>query len=197
MHLPHRDASLAALDRVAVALPQLAVPCVFVGGAVVPLLLTDPAAPDVRETTDVDAVVGADTRVGFEVVQERLRAARWSPDTSPGAPLCRWRTPGGDIVDVMPPVPDVLGFANRWYPLALAHAVEHVLPSGTRVRVISSPLFILTKLEAFEQRGRGDVFASHDLEDIIAVFDARPGLDEEMEALPPEARALSALTGRC
>lgn len=40
---------------------------------------------------------------------------------------------------------------------------------------------MITKLEAFEGRGNNDFFASHDMEDIIAVIDGRPELFGELE----------------
>jgi hypothetical protein len=47
---------------------------------------------------------------------------------------------------------------------------------GHRVRVVTPTFFIATKLDAFHGRGGGDVVASHDLEDIIAVVDAASGV---------------------
>ena len=63
---------------------------------------------------------------------------------------------------------------------------------GAVVPIVWAPVFVLTKLTAFEGRGRGDVFASHDLEDLVVVFDGRRELDGEMLQLPVEARAYAA-----
>jgi hypothetical protein len=57
------------------------------------------------------------------------------------------------------------------------------LDAGTVIRSITAPYFLATKLEAFQSRGKGDVFASHDLEDVIAVIDGRPAITEETK--PP------------
>ena len=89
------------------------------------------------------------------------------------AVICRWRH-GALVVDVMPTDAAVLGFTNRWYAAALAHATW--VPLGTRdIRLITAPYFLATKFEAFHGRGHGDVRGSHDLEDIVAVtsFNAR------------------------
>lgn len=40
----------------------------------------------------------------------------------------------------MPTVKDILGFANRWYPLAVASAQPVALPSGTVIRLIAAPV---------------------------------------------------------
>jgi hypothetical protein len=72
----------------------------------------------------------------------------------------------------MPTDATVLGFNNRWYPDAIETATT-IDVAGHRVRIVTPALFIATKLEAFRGRGSGEVFASHDLEDIIAVVDGR------------------------
>ena len=94
----------------------------------------------------------------------------------------------------MPTVKDILGFANRWYPLALQTAELITLPSGISIRLITAPVFIGTKLEAFKDRGKGadgrpDFLGSHDLEDIITVADRRPELLGECRTATPELRA--------
>ena len=180
------------MARVASRLSQLPCDVVFVGGVVVGGLLSDPAAEAVRHTLDVDAVIGTSSRAHFDAVQERLRATGWSPDPSPGAPICRWRTPDGDVVDLMPDDPGILGFANPWYRLALDTRWLVETNGGVRLPVVWAPVFVLTKLVAFEDRGRGDLFGSHDLEDLVTVFDGRRELDDEMLALPDDGRRYAA-----
>ncbi len=90
---------------------------------------------------------------------------------------------------MMPTDPDILGFANRWYPLAVATAEDATLPSGMTIRLIAAPLFLATKFEAFADRGNEDLIASHDLEDIVNILDGRPQLIAEIERSVPELRA--------
>ena len=80
----------------------------------------------------------------------------------------------------MPTESSVLGFSNRWYPLAVETAQTRTLPSGTVIRLISAPAFMATKFVAFADRGNGDFMASHDLEDIINLIDGRPELIDEV-----------------
>jgi hypothetical protein len=47
------------------------------------------------------------------------------------------------------------------------------ISENMKVRAITAPYFLGTKLEAFHGRGHLDYFASHDLEDLIAVVDGR------------------------
>jgi hypothetical protein len=123
----------------------------------------------------------------YALLAERLRALGLAEDTTPGAPLCRWRR-AEMIVDLMPTHASVLGFSDRWYPAAIETA-EMMRIAGHDVRIVAPPLFIATKLEAFHGRGANDVFASHDLEDIVALVDGRPTITAEVAAAGLEIRA--------
>ena len=63
------------------------------------------------------------------------------------------------------------------------------LPSGQVIKLVTPPLFLATKLEAFRGRGGGDFLASHDLEDIITVIDGRYELLDDVRASEPLLRA--------
>jgi hypothetical protein len=62
------------------------------------------------------------------------------------------------------------------------------LPSGTTIRLITAPVFLATKFEAFADRGKGDLLGSHDLEDIVNVLDGRPEIVGEVALSPVELR---------
>ncbi len=104
----------------------------------------------------------------------------------PVRPMCRWRR-DGVVVDVMPVDERILGFSNRWYPAALATARALDLAEH-RVRVVTPALFVATKLEAYRGRGRGDFLGSHDLEDIVTVFDGRAELPGGIAESPADVR---------
>jgi hypothetical protein len=160
---------------------------VFVGGCTTGLLLTDPAASGIRPTKDVDAIVDVASYAKYASLAARLRALGLAEDTTPGAPLCRWRH-AEMIVDVMPTDASVLGFSNRWYATAIETAQVQRIASHD-VRIVTPPLFIATKLEAFHGRGANDISASHDLEDIVTLVDGRPTITSEVAAADPEVRA--------
>jgi predicted nucleotidyltransferase len=88
----------------------------------------------------------------------------------------------------MPTTSNVLGFTNRWYAGAIEHAADVELEPGLSARVVTTPYFLATKLEAFLGRGNGDYMASHDLEDIISVIDGRDMLLAEIAAAPADVR---------
>jgi hypothetical protein len=151
------------------------------------LFITDPAASGIRPTRDVDAIVDVTSYAKYTALSERLRSLGLAEDTTPGAPLCRWKH-GQMIVDVMPTDATVLGFSNRWYPTAIETAQTFPI-AGHNLRIVTPALFVATKLEAFHGRGGGDVFASHDLEDIVAVADGRPEIVGDVAAASADVRA--------
>jgi hypothetical protein len=185
---PNRDLLKAAVRVLQPVLDDL----VFLGGSVTGLLLTDPASAGLRSTTDVDVITEVPSYAEYARLSERLRALGLTEDTSQGAPLCRWRQ-GALVIDVMPTVDQVLGFANRWYIPAFAAAKSTPL-DGFFIRVITADYFLATKLEAFHARGQGDVGGSHDLEDVIAVIDGRPEIIEEVQSALPDVRRYLATT---
>ncbi len=167
-----------ALRRVALALADRAHEVVFVGGAVLPLLITDPAAEAPRRTLDVDCVVEVVNQADYGRFCAHVRACGFEPMPEGGV-ICRYRK--DDLVlDVMPQHPAMLGFTNRWYPEAVASAADYALDAHVRVRVVTAPVFVATKIEAF--RGRGsDFLTSEDVEDIVAVVEGRPSFCAEVE----------------
>lgn len=152
---------------------------VFLGGCATGLLITDPLSPSIRATKDVDVISEVATLVEYHKLSKRLRELGFIEDQSPEAPVCRWRT-GDVLLDVMSTHPEILGFGNNWYQPAFEAAMFVVLPSGRKIRMVSPPYFLATKLAAFDGRGQGDYMMSHDMEDIVAVLDGRPELVEEV-----------------
>jgi len=180
-----RDPNVALVEAVARALGTINERVVYVGGCAVGLLITDVARPPVRATQDVDLLVEITTRAEYYELSDELRRAGFAEDQ--GGVICRWKL-GNIKIDVMPTEQDVLGFSNRWYPLAVREAKTAQLPSGQTIRLISPPLLLATKIEAFYGRGNGDFMASHDIEDMIALIDGRAELVNEALTAPEELR---------
>lgn len=171
---PNREMLLLAITHLEPLLDQIA----LLGGAAVGLLLTDPAAAPVRSTFDLDVIIEISSYPEYLLLEERLRALGFT-QSAEDAIVCRWRV-NHLIVDVMPTNEQILGFGNRWYGPALRNA-EWVDIGGKRVRVVTAPFFLATKLEAFHGRGHGDYLGSRDMEDIIALVDGRAELASEIE----------------
>ncbi len=180
--------SIALLEVASAALDDLLPEVVFVGGATVELWITDPGAPPVRPTKDVDVVVEVASRGAFHDFETRLRAHGFREDQEDGV-ICRWRHDAGDLIlDAMPSDAGILGFENRWQGAGAPHAIHRELPSGTTIRALSPPYLLATKLEAFKDRGRGDFLASRDFADIIALVDGRQELIAEVATAGQEVR---------
>jgi len=171
--------NIELLVRVAEALGELRERLVFVGGTATALLITDPAAAQVRVTEDVDAIVAIVSLAEYHRLGGDLRAKGFTQTLAHGEPLYRW-TIAGMKLDVMPLDATVLGFSNKWYDAAMQTASSVAIGQGLFIRLVTPPCFIGTKLEAFRDRGKGDYLASHDLEDVISVVDGRPALVEEI-----------------
>jgi len=172
-----------AVDKLKPFLEEL----VFVGGTTLGLLITDQAAAPIRGTIDVDVIAEIATITDYLVFSERLRRAGFSEDGGENPMMCRWHH-DGLVLDVLPLSKNVLGYTNIWYRGALKTARPIILPGGATIRVITAPFFLGTKMEAFRGRGNRDFFASHDLEDFIAVLDGRDSILEEIATSPADLR---------
>jgi len=162
------DTNIANLARVAVALGDILESVVFVGGCTTVLLVDEAAHFGVRQTDDVDVVVNVTSYIEYQSLSRRLREKRFREDIE--GPLCRWLLPSSSLkLDVMPVDKRVLGFSNQWYGDVLKNSIQKQLPNNLSIRHITPALFLATKFEAFNDRGKGDYF-SHDLEDIVFIL---------------------------
>ena len=168
-------------------LDDLAERLVFLGGCATGLLLTDPAAPPIRATQDVDVITELTSLIEYYGLADLLREKGFREDTSEDAPICRWRT-DNIILDVMPTDQDIFGFGSPWYQQALEGSIVMTLPSGRQIRMITAPYFLACKFAAFDGRGNDDFMMSHDMEDIVAILDGRPEVTEEIRQAADELR---------
>lgn len=178
--------NLVILELVAHALGPVCDDVVFLGGCATGLLLTQARPDRIQITVDVDIVAQALTAHDYHAIESRVQAQGFSNDMRPDASICRWVYKNVTL-NVMPTVKEILGFANRWYPLAIVTAQPVTLPAGQIIKLIA------TKVEAFKDRGKDasgqpDYLGSHDLKDIITVSDRRPELLDECLAMPAELR---------
>jgi len=166
---------------IARALGDLRDSLVLVGGCATGPLITAQRAAAIRQTLDVDVVAPVISIADYHAMEQALAVRGFKHDQSTDAPICRWIL-GEAQVDLLPSRPGILGFHNRWYPLAVETATRFNLSDSLAVRLITAPVFVASKLEAFHGRGNRDYLASHDLEDLIAVIDRRAELIDEVGA---------------
>jgi predicted nucleotidyltransferase len=181
------DRNIELLSGMAHAMGPLCEQVVFVGGCATGLLVSQPQVIDTRPTEDVDAIVQVASLVGYHALTAQLQARGFKQTMADNTPPFRWFWHGMQL-DLVPVDEKVLGFANRWYRPGFEAAQIATLPTGLRLRHLSAPYFVATKLEAFNDRGNNDVYLSHDLEDIVTVVDGREELLAEMAIAPGEVR---------
>jgi hypothetical protein len=178
--------NLQMLARAADHLSSMLNEVVFLGGATIQLWITDPAAPPMRVTADVDMIVEISTRRDYYRLERRVRKMGFDNDPSM---ICRFRHRRTHLlVDLMPTEAGILGFKNRWQSEAFNHAVEVALPEEQTIRAIPPPFLLATKMEAFANRGNYDFYGSRDFEDLVRVIDGREELSAELAGAPNGVR---------
>lgn len=181
--------SALQLEAAAAVLGPLLDEVVFVGGATVHVWLTEPGAPPVRATDDVDVICEVATLAEYYRLGSRLRE-RGLSEAMDEPVICRWRSREPQLVlDVMPTDPDILGFSNPWYGHAIETAGHVTLDSGAEVRVAHPVALIATKLSAWKGRGNGDLLRSLDVHDILTLIDGRPEVMSELREAPSDLRS--------
>ena len=172
------DTPIEAIARLSDALDGAPFNFAFLGGSVLSLLVTDKTVDAIRVTKDVDIMVDVKNRREFHEAERMLESRGFKHDTREGAPICRWIY-NGVTVDILPIREEVLGWRSKWFGEALA-AAKTAYCGGRLVNIISTPYFVALKLEAFEERGRGDFLYSTDFEDVICLFNGRDSIVEEI-----------------
>jgi hypothetical protein len=177
--MKNRTIDIGAVVEIAKALQELRYQVVFVGGAIVSLYTDDPAADEIRPTNDIDMTVNILNFSKWTKIQERLVELGFSPDPF-GHSVCSYKYK--DIpVDMMLAENSVFGPSNKWYKVG-SKDLWNVLAKNEEIRIFSAPVFLATKFEAFNSRGK-DYRTNHDFENIIYVLDNRTTIvSEVMEA---------------
>lgn len=183
-----QDQLINMIETVARALgSELLEEVVFVGGCTTGLLVSDEVTREgIRFTDDVDLIVNVAGYAGWLSFQEQLKEKGFTVSLDDEV-ICRMRL-DGLMVDFMPDDKDILGFSNRWYKQALESAQDYRLAEDLVIRLLTSPFFMATKLEAYNGRGNNDPLASHDMEDILNLVDGRPELVTEIQAADERLR---------
>jgi len=120
-------------------------------------------------------------------LEERLRKDGFVNDTSEGAPICRYIVEGCKV-DVMPVSAAAIGLRSRWFQEALTSAALRPVGPDETAPIIRPAYFLATKLEAFNDRGKEDYQASHDLEDLLAVVDGCVTTVDQVAQSPVDLR---------
>ncbi len=180
--------SLARISSISKALGDLSSDVVFIGGAIAALLQTEPVIPRVRPTKDVDAVIASANYSQYNTLRERLIKLGFKEVGSEGGHIHKWISPDGTPFDLVPAGSHLGGTGSEWDLIALETSVEAILEPGVSIRHASAPAFLALKWAAFRDRGKDDPFASHDLEDILALTASRKSVVAELRTAPIAVR---------
>lgn len=167
------------------ALAELRDEVVFVGGAAVSLY-ADREVQEPRPTDDIDVIVEVVSYNERAALDEKLRARGFINDVDSGI-VCRYNI-HGLTVDILPTNDPSIGFNNRWYEEGFKASEQFKIDDRHIIRILPAPYFIATKLEAFNDRGRGDGRTSQDFEDIVFLLEQRSSLFMEMEGSDEELK---------
>jgi hypothetical protein len=180
---------IAMIRAVARALgPELTAEVAFVGGCTTALLLTDHyTLTQVRYTNDVDVIVRVIHKAGYYELLEQLRARGFEEKMESDGPICAMELQGLQV-DFMPDQSGILGSTNVWYHDALNTAIQIDVGGDIMVRVVRPDFFLATKIEANLGRGKGDLIASRDIEDIFTLIDGRPEIANDLLGAPADVR---------
>jgi predicted nucleotidyltransferase len=179
--------NLALVAQVAQGLKELNEKMVFIGGAVISLYTDDPAADEIRPTTDIDMTINLANYFEWTKMQERLSELDFYPDPQ-GQSICSYKFQEISI-DIMPAEDSSIGVSNTWYKPGFKYLQQIKLPDGININILPAPYFLATKLEAFKDRGNNDFYGSHDYEDIIYLLDNRTTIVEEIMAADNEVKS--------
>ncbi len=175
--LKNTQINRAVTKKIAIALGPINEQVVYVGGAVVSLYIDDPSADDVRPTKDIDFIMEIASLGELESLREAL-ITRGFIQTARDTVVCRFRYEDV-LVDVMATVPIGWAPGNRWFEqgfnLAISYDIEDL-----KIQLLPLPHFLAAKFDAFFDRGIKDLWASHDYEDIVYLFNHTSDIEKQV-----------------
>jgi predicted nucleotidyltransferase len=181
--------SAKAMAAIVAALGDWGQRIVFIGGAVAPLLQTDPPLPRVRPTDDVDAIAATLSYPDYGKLEQALRDAGFKHGgvTGHATHAHRWYTPDGTKFDLVPYGDHLGASGNQWDEIAARDAVSTII-DGVEVRHVSATGFLVLKWAAYVDRGASNPIGSEDIEDILGVLASRPTILGEITAASAQVR---------
>jgi len=173
-----RSKNVSMLRAVASAMGDIRDSVVFLGGTVLPHLLTDELSRFVRPAKDVDFIIDFKKKEDLLNFEDALWE-RGFKKVSNGA-VSSWIL-GRIRIDALPGDPEVLTFNNQWCGEAMRYAQRIHIGDDLRVNAISAPYYLGTKLNAFDRRGFGNFADSKDIFDILLIFAGHDAIETEIE----------------
>jgi hypothetical protein len=89
----------------------------------------------------------------------------------------------------MPTKPQILGFSeSKWFDEGFKTAIPYAISDSETISVFDTLHLLAAKIEAFQERGKEDLFASRDVEDIATILDGNTRVWNELASGTPVAR---------
>lgn len=172
-----RDSNIAMLQLVAESLGDMKKKVVFLGGTIIPFLLTRKVPLDLRPSRDVDFIVDFDSKEELYEFEDELWEQGFKR-VSTGA-VSKWKI--NDVsVDVLPAGP-VLDFNNKWCNEAMDHPRRANIGKGMVIDIMPAPCFLGVKLTGFYRRGKDSYARSFDIYDLLVIMAGRPEIEKEIQ----------------
>lgn len=141
------------------------------------LYIDDPSADDVRPTKDLDLTMEIVSLGALESLRENL-VSRGFIQSADDSVICRFRYEDV-LVDVMATEPIGWAPGNRWFKEGFRQAYSYPMDE-LKIRLLPHPYFLATKFDAFFDRGIKDLYASHDFEDIVYLFNHTSDITDQI-----------------
>lgn len=180
-----RVAAVERIGRVLTEIAWLRERLIFIGGAVLPLLVDVTErfeAP--RTTNDVDAITATASYPARHRIEEELHRAGFRPD--PRRHIGRYISPSNEIFDLSFSGQHTGSTGSRTDELAIETATRNAGPP--EFRHLSATGLLLMKTAAYFDRGVGAPYASKDLADLAVLLVGVPGLQAEVRAYSAEVK---------
>lgn len=172
--------------KIAAALGPLNERVVYVGGAVVSLYVDDPSADDIRPTKDLDLTLEIASLGKLESLREELVSLGFFQSAEDSV-ICRFRYED-ILVDIMATEPIGWAPGNKWFKKGFPQAFTYSL-DNLEIKLLPLAYFIATKFDAFFDRGIHDIWASHDFEDIVYLFNHVSDITDQIINSEPEVKS--------
>lgn len=167
------------LRTVAEKMGSLRENAVFLGGTVIPLLLTLPSPLNFRRSKDVDIIVDFDVKQDLLEYEDQLWECGF--EKLQNGVISNWKL--DDIYIDMLPAGPVVQFSNKWFNYAHANAVPATIGNDIKIYIVSAHCFCAVKFNCFSRRGENDYSKSMDIYDVAVLLAGRPEIEREISEL--------------
>ncbi len=174
--------NLPILKIVAKGLEPIIDKIVFVGGSVVELYADQICNDEIRATLDIDCIIELTSYSEYNELEKLIRTLGFKNDIESGV-ICRWIY-HKIIIDIMPNDENILGFSNPWYSMGIKTSIWINPYKDLKIKILTAPFFIATKIVAFIDRGKYHFRTSHDFEDIVFILNNRSSIFNEILNAP-------------